>query len=132
MHSMNYTSAPALLSAQHMHMKISQKLNITNELINNLANSQKRDKEFCREFCSCKEFSAREAGPSKIMKSNGPNAYALEISLDLGISSTTFIISDFVEYRDPAEIPSKPFKPLPFFVSEPTQSDHIQFGFLVR
>jgi len=78
--------------AQHMHMEISQMLNITNELNNNLANSQKRDKKFCRGFCSCKEFSAREAGPSKIMNIDGPNAYVHEILPDLYIRYI-FIIS---------------------------------------
>jgi len=66
-----------------------------------------------------KEFFARKAGPSKIMNSGGPNAYVPEISHDLGISST-FIISDLIESREPAVIPSEHIEPLPFIVSEPT------------
>ena len=131
MHSLNYMSAPALPSAQHMHMKISQKLNITNELTNNLANSQKRDKEFCRGFCSCKEFSAREAGPSKIMNIDGPNAYVHEILPDLGISST-FIISDLIESREPAVIPSEHLEPIPPFEREPTPECPHTIGQIVR
>jgi len=103
-----------------MHHKISQKLNIINELNNNLANSQKKDEEFSvEEYVTVKEFSAREASPSKIMNSSGPNAYVPEISPDLGISST-FIISDFVKSREPVVIPSEPLEPLPFYEREPT------------
>jgi len=109
-----------------MHMEISQKLNLINELNNNVANSQKKYKEFnAEEYMMIMEFSTREAGLSKIMNSSGPNAYMPEISPDLGISST-FIISDFVKSREPAVIPSEPLEPLPFFLREnPPQSNHI-------
>jgi len=97
-----------------------KKLNISNELNKNLANSQKRDKEiFAENYVIMNEFHTHKAGPSKIMKSNRPNSYALEISHDLGISST-FIISNLVESREPAVMPSEPLEPLPFFMIEPT------------
>jgi len=71
-----YLSAPTLASAQYLHLKISQKLNISNELNKNMANSLKRDEEiFAENYVIVKEFHALEVGPSKIMKSNGPNAY---------------------------------------------------------
>ena len=65
-----------------------------------------------------KEFHARKAGPFKIMKRVRPNAYVLEIPPDLGISPT-FNISNLMEHREPAVIPSEPFEPLPSFKSEP-------------
>jgi len=123
-------SAPILTSAQHMHMEFSQTLNISNELNNNLANFQKKDKEFyVDEYVMIKKFFARKAGPSKIMKSNGPNAYIPEISPNLCISST-FIILDLIESKEPAVIPSESIEPVPFFVSEPTpKQSHIILPF---
>jgi len=53
------------------------------------------------------------------MKSNGPNAYVREILPDLGVSST-FIISDLIESREPAVIPSEHLEPIPPFEREPT------------
>ena len=58
------------------------------------------------------------AGPFKVIKKIGTNAYVLELSPELGISST-FNISDLVEYREPAMIPSEPFGPDPSFESKP-------------
>ena len=52
------------------------------------------------------------------MKRVGSNAYVLELPPELGISST-FIITDLVEYREPAVIPSEAFEPNPFFESVP-------------
>ena len=65
-----------------------------------------------------KKLHARSAGPYKIIKKIGPNAYVLELPPDLGISST-FNISDLVEYSKPAMIPSEPFGPDPSIESDP-------------
>ena len=66
-----------------------------------------------------KKLHARGAGPFKVIKKVGPNAYVLELSPELGISST-FNISDLVEYREPTMIPSEPFEPDNILESEPT------------
>ena len=66
-----------------------------------------------------KKLHARSAGPYKVSKRVGSNAYVLELPSDLGISST-FNISDLVEYRAPANIPSEPFEPDHSLESEPT------------
>jgi len=65
-----------------------------------------------------KKLHARRAGPFKIIKRVGPNAYVIELPPGLGISST-FNISDLVEYKEPAVISSEPFGPIPSFESEP-------------
>ena len=52
-----------------------------------------------------KKLHSRSAGPYKIIKKIGPNAYVLELSPDLGISST-FNVSDLTEYRELAVISS--------------------------
>ena len=61
---------------------------------------------------------AHGAGPFRVIKRVGSNAYVLELPSELGISFT-FNISDLAEYREPAMIPSKPFEPDPSFESEP-------------
>ena len=65
-----------------------------------------------------KKMPARGAGPFKVIKRIGPNAYVLELPLDYGISST-FNITDLIEYKEPALIPSEPFGPNLSFKSEP-------------
>ena len=57
-----------------------------------------------------KNLYAHGAGPFKILKNIGPNAYMLEVPPDLRINPT-FNVSDLVEYRKPALIPSEPFEP---------------------
>ena len=64
-----------------------------------------------------KKLHARGAGPFKILKKIGPNAYVLELPPDMGIS-TTFNVSDLVEYKEPLLIPSEPFEPETFIESE--------------
>ena len=66
-----------------------------------------------------RKLHARGAGPFKVLKKVGTNAYVLELPPELGISST-FNISDLAEYREPALIPREPFGPDPSFESEPT------------
>ena len=66
-----------------------------------------------------KKLHARSAGPYKVIKKVRSNAYVLELPSDLGISST-FNISDLVEYRAPAIIPSEPFELDHSLKSEPT------------
>ena len=54
-----------------------------------------------------------------MIKKVGHNAYVLELPPKFGISST-FNISDLVEYKEPAIIPSEPFGPdLILEVSQP-------------
>ena len=65
-----------------------------------------------------KKLHAHGVGPFKILRKIRPNAYVLELPPDLGIN-TTFNISDLVEYKKPAFIPSEPFAPDPI-ASEPT------------
>ena len=64
-----------------------------------------------------KKLHARGAGPFKVLKKVGPNAYVLELPPEYGISST-FNISYLKEYKGPALIPSEPFGPYPTFESE--------------
>ena len=66
-----------------------------------------------------KNFHAHRARPFKIIKRVGSNAYVLELPPDLGISAS-FNISNLVEYREPVEIPSEPFGPIPSLESEST------------
>ena len=65
-----------------------------------------------------KKLHARSAGPFKILKKIGSNAYILELPSDLGISPT-FNVSDLIEYKEPMMIPSEPFGPDHIFESEP-------------
>ena len=62
---------------------------------------------------------SRSAGPYKIIKKIGPNAYVLELPPDLGISST-FNVCDLTEFREPEAIPSEAFGLDPLFEREPT------------
>ena len=66
-----------------------------------------------------KKLHARGAGPFKIIKRIGPNAYVLDLPSDFGISST-FNISDLVGYKKPTMIPSEFLEPDPSLESEPT------------
>ena len=65
-----------------------------------------------------RKLHARGAGPFRVVKRVGSNAYVLELPSELGISST-FNITDLVEYREPAVIPSEAFEPNPALESEP-------------
>ena len=65
-----------------------------------------------------KKLHARSAGPYRIIKKIGPNAYMLDLPSELGISPT-FNISDLVEFKEPMVIPSEPFEPDPTFESDP-------------
>uniref|UniRef100_A0A2N9HD78 Integrase catalytic domain-containing protein n=1 Tax=Fagus sylvatica TaxID=28930 RepID=A0A2N9HD78_FAGSY len=71
-----------------------------------------------REVCFMSYFwrtlwHACSAGPFKILKWVGPNAYLLDLPLDYGISFT-FNIEDFVVFKGTAVIPDTPFdEPLP-------------------
>ena len=62
---------------------------------------------------------SQSAGPYKIIKIIGPNAYVLELSPDLGISST-FNISDLTEYKESTVISSEAFRLDPLLEREPT------------
>ena len=64
-----------------------------------------------------KKLHVHSAGPFKVIKEIGSNAYVLDLPSNLGISST-FNISDLVEYKEPLMIPSKPFEPEPIIESE--------------
>ena len=119
--------------AQHireLHKEISQKIQASNELYQHMTNSHKRLKEFNegdsimikfkpKRFSpgTMKKLHARGAGPFKIIKKIGPNAYVLELPPSYGISST-FNVSDLKEYKEPALIPSEFFGPNVSFESE--------------
>ena len=66
-----------------------------------------------------KKLHARGARPFRVIEKVGPNAYVLDLPLDVGISST-FNIADLVKYREPAAIPSEAFGPIPSLVSDPS------------
>uniref|UniRef100_A0A2N9IC59 Reverse transcriptase n=1 Tax=Fagus sylvatica TaxID=28930 RepID=A0A2N9IC59_FAGSY len=55
-----------------------------------------------------KKLQARSAGPFKVLKRIGSNAYVIELPSDYGISST-FNIEDLVAYKGPTTIPDDPF-----------------------
>ena len=115
----------------NLHLDISQRIKQSNQTYQDLANSRRRTKEFTEgdhvmvrlrpeRFPpgTLKKLHARGAGPFKIIKRVGPNVYVLELPPELGISST-FNISDLVEYKEPAMIPCEPFEPDPILESEP-------------
>ena len=47
-----------------------------------------------------KKLQARSAGPFKVLKQMGPNAYVIDLSHDYGISFS-FNIEDLVAYKSP-------------------------------
>ena len=55
-----------------------------------------------------KKLQACSAGPFKVLKRMGPNAYVIDLPHDYGISSS-FNIKDLVAYKSPAVIPDIPF-----------------------
>jgi len=66
-----------------------------------------------------KRLHAHRAGPFKVIKKVGPNAYMLDLPSEFGISPT-FNILDLVEYREPVMIPTKPFGPDLILKREPS------------
>ena len=71
-----------------------------------------------------KKLQARSAGPFKVLKRMGPNAYVIDLPHDYGISSS-FNIEDLVAYKSPTAIPDTPFDeslPNPIDVPIPTPS----------
>ncbi|PKA64106.1 hypothetical protein AXF42_Ash005118 [Apostasia shenzhenica] len=57
-----------------------------------------------------KKLQARRAGPFKILKKLGSNAYVVDLPSDFGIS-TTYNISDLVAYKEPTAIPKRELTP---------------------
>ena len=51
-----------------------------------------------------KKLQARSAGPFKVLKKLGPNAYVIDILSDYDISST-FNIVDLIVFKGPVVIP---------------------------
>ena len=116
---------------RNLHKEISKMIQLSNEEYKHKADSHKRTKEFNegdlvmiklrpKRFPpdTMKKLHARGAGPFKVIKKIGPNAYVLELPPKYGISST-FNISDLREYNEPTLIPSEPFEPDPVIESEP-------------
>ena len=66
-----------------------------------------------------KKLHAHGAGPFRVIEKVGPNAYVLDLPLDMGISST-FNITNLVEYRKSVAIPNEAFGPTPSLVSDPS------------
>ena len=104
---------------------------MSKEIYKRMANSHKKIKEFyegdymmvrlkLERFPpkTMKKLHARGAGSFRIIKKIGPNANVLELPSDLGISST-FNVSDLVEYKEPILIPSEPFGPEHIIESDP-------------
>ena len=120
--------------AQHvknLHEEIQAKITLSNEAYKKLADSQRQVKTFIEgDYVmirlrperfppgTVRKLHARGAGPFRVVKRVGSNAYVLELPPELGISST-FNITDLVEYREPAVIPSEPFGPNPIIESDP-------------
>nr|XP_023920440.1 uncharacterized protein LOC112031970 [Quercus suber] len=55
-----------------------------------------------------KQLQTRSAGPFKVLKRMGLNAYVIDLPHDYGISSS-FNIEDLVAYKSPTAIPDTPF-----------------------
>ena len=125
-----YVPASVLVSEQFWYQnwcgtrdqqEISDKFNISNQIYEQLADSHKQVKNFAEEGSVMikirpEQFSpgtvrkphVREAGPSKILKKIGSNAYVIDLPSSYGISSI-FKILDLIEYKEPALISSDPF-----------------------
>ena len=59
-------------------------------------------------FGIIKKLQARSAGPFKVLKRMGLNAYVIDLPYDYSISSS-FNIKDLVAYKSPTAIPDTPF-----------------------
>ncbi|PKA64799.1 hypothetical protein AXF42_Ash016830 [Apostasia shenzhenica] len=120
--------------AQHvrkLHKEISKKISASNDTYKKLADCHKKMQEFSEgdyvmiwvrpeRFPSrtVKKLQARGAGPFRIFKKIGSNAYVVDLPQEYGISST-FNISDLVAYKELTVIPSDLFKPSLPIESEP-------------
>ena len=132
----NRVSESAESFAQHiknLHQEITQRIKTSNDIYKERADSRRRFKEFSigdhvmiklrperLPSGTVKKLHSRSAGPFKIIERIGPNAYVVELPPDLGISST-FNISDLIEYREPTVIPSEAFGLDPLIEREPIQ-----------
>ena len=121
--------------AQHvrsLHQDIIKQIDLNNEIYKKWADSHRRHQEFqegdyvmirlrAERFPpgTVKKLHARGAGPFKILKRVGPNAYVVDLPSDYGISST-FNVSDLLSYKEPTAIPSNPFEPSPPLEIDPT------------
>ncbi len=121
-------SAEAFARHVHdLHKDISNRIHSSNTRYKVQADSRRRHLEFAvgdyvmirirpERFPSgtVKKLQARSAGPFKVLKRIGSNAYVIELPSDYGISST-FNIEDLVAYKGPTTIPDDPFTepPLP-------------------
>lgn len=55
-----------------------------------------------------KKLHAHSAGPFRILKRIGPNAYVLDLPLNMSINPT-FNVDDLVPFQGPTTIPTSPF-----------------------
>jgi hypothetical protein len=115
-------SAEAFARHVHdLHKDISNRIHSSNTRYKVQADSRRRHLEFAvgdyvmirirpERFPSgtVKKLQARSAGPFKVLKRIGSNAYVIELPSDYGISST-FNIEDLIAYKGPATIPDDPF-----------------------
>uniref|UniRef100_A0A2N9IG07 RNA-directed DNA polymerase n=1 Tax=Fagus sylvatica TaxID=28930 RepID=A0A2N9IG07_FAGSY len=115
-------SAEAFARHVHdLHKDISTRIHLSNTRYKVQADSRRRHLEFAvgdyvmirirpERFPSgtVKKLQARSAGPFKVLKRIGSNAYVIELPPDYGISST-FNIEDLIAYKGPATIPDDPF-----------------------
>ena len=59
-------------------------------------------------------------GPFKVLRWFDTNAYELELFKEYGVNPT-FNVADLVLYKGPAVVPSEDLKPIPTYLSDPTQ-----------
>ena len=104
-----------------LHNEICKKIQVSNSQYKIHTDTHRRHVEFqVRDYVmtqirperfpseTVKKLQARNAGPFKVLKRKGPNAYVIDLSHNYGISSS-FNVEDLVAYISPTVIPDTPF-----------------------
>ena len=120
-----------------MHNEIRKKIQVSNSQYKIYADTHQHHAEFqVRDYVmiwiqpdqflseTIKKLQARSAGPFKVLKRMGPNAFVIDLPHDYGISSF-FNIEDLVAYKSPTTIPDTlfdKFLPSPIDTPIPTPS----------